>query len=103
MRRTLSSMTQEELEFIEQISVKTHIAAWKLLGCVIEASYGVLSGEEERRLDRWLESLAELRAHRVFDRIMAEGMYISQVKKKGDSTSPVRSARTEEPDAGGSC
>jgi hypothetical protein len=90
-------MSAEELSFIERVAVATHIADWRLLGCILEGSYAVLSGEEERRVDQWLEShFTERRARRVFDRIMEPGLYISQVKKKGDSTSPARSARAED-------
>src|SRR5437899_15572 len=83
VKRVLGSFTEEEYEFIELVSVGTDIAAWRLLGCVIEKSYGVLSGEEQQRLEGWLESLAVNRsARQIFDKVMAEGMYISQVKKE---------------------
>jgi len=85
--RRLGSFSDDEYEFIELVSAATDIASWRLLGCIIERSYGVLSGEEERRLDRWLEShFADRRARRVFDKVMAEGMYISEVKRKKRST-----------------
>jgi hypothetical protein len=85
MRRTLSSMTQEELEFIELVSAATHVAAWRLLGCILEGTYGVLSADEERRIEQWLEThFADRRARRVFDRIMTEpGMQLGHARKKG--------------------
>jgi hypothetical protein len=56
-----------------------------LLGCIVEASYGVLSRDEQQRLEAWLESLAiNRRARRVFEKVMAEpGMQLGHARKKG--------------------